>query len=291
MSENGSAEYRILFRELRSRGYAEGENLVVERRSGEGRTDRYPELAREVASLAPDLIYSNSRRLVQYIRAATSTIPIVAMTSDPVVAGLADSFARPGGNVTGVSTDAGLENLEKRLELLREISPAVSRLAFLAPLGSWEGPYGAHLRVAGQRLGIEIIEAGLRDPIADDEYRRAFETLSRNRAEGLMVGQQQENVTFRRLIVALAEAYRIPAVYAYREFAEIGGLLAYSVGRDELWRGAAAYIARVLDGAHPGHLPIQRPTKFELVINMNAARGLGLAVPTSLLARADEVIE
>jgi putative ABC transport system substrate-binding protein len=291
MNESGSTYYRTLFAELRRHGYVDGENLAVERRSGEGRTGSYPELAREVVSLKPDLIYSNSRRLVQHIQTATSTIPVVAMTSDPVVAGLAKSLANPGGNITGVSTDVGYENLDKRLEILKEVAPGVTRTAFLAPLAGWEGPSGAQVRGVGPRLAIEIVAASLQDPINADEYGRAFERMRADGVNGLMVGQQQENVTNAHLIVELAGNYRLPAIYPYREFSEIGGLVAYSVDQVELWRAAAGYIARILSGANPGELPIHRPSRFQLIINMQAAKSLGLTIPPTLLARADEVIE
>ena len=289
MNENGSAYYRALFAELRRHGYTEGVNLIVERRSGEGQTGKYAELAREVVSLAPDLIYSNSRRLVQHIQAATRTIPVVAMTSDPVVAGLAKSLARPGGNITGVSTDAGYENLDKRLQILKEVAPGTTKMAFLAPLESWEGPYGGQVRGAGPRGGVEVVGAALRNPITPDEYRRAFEEMQAGSVDGLMVGQQQENVTNAALIVDLAGKHRLPAIYPYREFALLGGLVTYAVDQPELWRTAAGYIAKVLAGAHPGDLPIHRPSRFELIVNMNAAKALGLTIPPTLLARADEV--
>jgi putative tryptophan/tyrosine transport system substrate-binding protein len=291
MNENGSTYYRTLFAELRRHGFVEGVNLNVERRSGEGRTGKYPELAREVVSLKPDLIYSNSRRLVQHIQAATSAIPVVAMTSDPVVAGLAKSLARPGGNIIGVSTDVGYENLDKRLEILKEVAPGVTKTAFLAPLASWEGPYGMQVRGVGPRLGMEIIGAALKDPINADEYHRAFEEVQAAGVNGLMVGQQQENVTNAHLIIDLAGRHRVPAIYPYREFSEIGGLVASSVDQVELWRAAAGYIARILGGANPSEIPIHRPSRFELIINMNAAKALGLTIPPTLLARADEVIE
>jgi putative tryptophan/tyrosine transport system substrate-binding protein len=211
--------------------------------------------------------------------------------SDPVVAGLAASLAHPGGNITGVSTDAGYENLAKRLEILQEVAPGITRTAVLAPVASWDGPYGAQVREAGPRLKMEIVGVPLNDPINGEEYRRAFESMERRGVNGLMVGQQQENITNAKLIVSLAARHQIPAVYPYRDFAEAGGLVTYSVDQVELWRVAARYIARVLAGAHPSELPIQRPSRFALIINMNAAKALGLTIPLTLQAQADEVIE
>ena len=291
MSEAGSLHYRTLFSELRHHGFVEGKNLMVERRSGGSFSDKYPELAREVVSLNPDLIYSYSRRLVEHIKAATTTIPVVAITSDPVIAGLVQNLARPGGNITGVSTDVGHENVEKRLELLQQAAPLIRRAAYLAPLVSWEGPYGSRLHRAGERLGFEVVAAVLGAAINPDEYERAFETMRAGGVDSVIVGQQQENVTHRQLIADLAARHRLPAVYPYREFAEAGGLLAYSVDQIELWRAAGTYIARVLAGEHPSQLPIHRPSRFELIINKTAADRLGLSIPPTLLARADEVIE
>ena len=294
LTEEKSRYIKVLFSELRRLGYTEGKNLVVERRSAEGRTERHQVLAREVAQLKPDLILAITSRLVMAFKVATKTIPIVGLTSDPIAEGLVASLARPGGNITGFSVTAGDEILGKRLELLREVVPTVSRVAFLAPRTSSEGPYASYGRLMGeaaQRMGLTLVAAPLGDPIQEPEYRRAFGLMARERAEALVVGDHAENFTHRRVIVDLAAQARLAAMYPYLDFAEAGGLMAYAGDLAENYRGAAGYIARILEGANPGELPYQQPAKFELVINLKTAKALGLTIPQSLLIRADQVIE
>lgn len=291
MTEGGQRYYQVLFSELRRLGYIEGKNLVVERRSGEGRTERYPDLAREVVQLRPDLIYANSAQLVWAFKAATTTIPIVGTTDDPIASGLVASLARPGGNVTGFSVTAGDEVLGKDLELLREAVPRVSRVAFLLRRAAWEDRYGRVMRATTQRAGLTLIGAPLSDPIQEPEYRRAFATMARERVQALVVSDHAENIAHHRLIVDLAAQSRLPAIYPSRDFADIGGLMVYGFDFADVWLGAARYIDRILKGANPAELPFQQPTKFELVINLKTAKTLGLTIPPSLLFRADRLIE
>jgi putative tryptophan/tyrosine transport system substrate-binding protein len=291
MTEAKNPNYKALFSELRRLGYIEGQNLVVERRSAEGHNTRFPEFAREVVLLQPDLIFLNTARLARAFKAATTTIPIVGITPDPIFEKLVASLARPGGNFTGFSIDADESIFEKHPELLKEAVPTASRVAVLSSRGLWEGDYGLAMRRAAARVGLTVAGALLDDPIEEPEYRRVFAAMIREGVEALIVGDQYENFTYRRLIVELAAQARLPAIYPFKEFVEVGGLMAYAVDVPELFRGAAGYIDRIFKGANPGELPYQLPTKFEFVINLKTAKTPGLTIPPSLLARADEVIE
>jgi putative tryptophan/tyrosine transport system substrate-binding protein len=281
----------ILLPELGRLGYVEGKNLVVERRSGGGRRESYPDVAREVVALKPDVIFAASGRMAEACRSITSTIPIVTITSDPVALGLAASLSRPGGNITGFTVDAGLEVVGKRLELLKEVAPNASRVAFLATQQAWDGKWGLVMREAAERAGVASIAATVGDPIREPEYRRAFAVVAKERGQALVVTDHAEGFANRRLIVELAAQGRLPAIYAYREFVEAGGLMAYAFDRGDMRRRVANYIDRILKGARPADLPFQQPTKFDLVINLKTAKALGLTIPPNLLLRADQVIE
>jgi ABC-type uncharacterized transport system substrate-binding protein len=221
----------------------------------------------------------------------SAAVQIVTVTSDPVGLGLAASLARPGGNVTGLTVDAGIELIGKRLELLKEAVPGATRMGFLVPQQAWEGGWGRTMREAAGLARTTSIAATLDDPIGEPEYRRAFAVLAKERAQGLVVTDHAEGLANLRLIVELAAQVRVPAIYTFREYAEAGGLMAYATDRAELVRHVAGYIDRILKGANPTELPFQQPTKFELVINLKTAKALGLTIPPSLLLRADQVIE
>jgi putative tryptophan/tyrosine transport system substrate-binding protein len=291
MTEGGDQIYRAFFSELRRLGYVEGKNLVVERRSAEGHTGRYPELAREVVQLRPHVICASSTQLVAAFKAATTTIPIVGLTYDPVDYGLVGSLARPGGNITGFSVNAGDEVFGKYLELLRQAAPEVSRVAYLLRRAAWQGRQGQMMLEAAKRTRLKLVGAPLSDPIQEPEYRRVFAALARERVQALVVSDHAENLAHHQLIVALAAQGRLPAIYPFRDFATAGGLMVYGFDVADLWLGVARYVDRILRGANPGELPYQQPTKFELVVNMKTAKALGLTVPQSLLLRADEVIQ
>jgi putative ABC transport system substrate-binding protein len=294
MSETGDHPYYPVFlKELRSRGYVEGRNLALERYSGEGRPERYAEVARNAVWSKPDVILASSTRMVGHLKEATTTIPIVGVTADPVAGGLVASLSRPGGNITGVSVDAGLEPLGKRFGILREAVPGTARVAFLAPRGLWDSTLNPNhmreLRQAAQHLGISLLDAALDSPIRETEYRRVFAVMER--ADALVVSDAAENFIHRRLIVELAEKARLPAIYPDRTFAEAGGLLSYGPDFTDLFRRAANKVVQILKGAKPEEIPFEQPTKFELVINLKAAKAIGLDIPPPILARADEVIE
>jgi putative ABC transport system substrate-binding protein len=281
----------ILFEELGRLGFVEGQNLVVERYSAEGRTDQYSELARDVVRSNPDLIFTDQGSLVLALKAATTTIPIVGATGDPVAGGIVPSLARPGGNITGVSGNAGPEISGKYVELLREAIPGVSTVGFLASRKGWEQPEGAAMRETAQRVQISLIGPPLDYPLEAAEYRRVIAAMAQAGAEALIVGSQPQNYEKLRLIVELAEKGRLPAIFPYRESGELGGLMAYAPDIVEIVRHIANQIAQILRGASPGDLPYYQPTKFELVINLKTAKALGITFPPSILARADKVIE
>ena len=286
----GNRFYRMFFEELSRLGYVEGQNLVVERYSGEGRTEHYADLAREVVNTHPDLILSGTTRLALNFKAATTTIPIVNITADPIAGGLVSSLARPGGNITGVSVDAGIDILGKRLAFLLEATSKLSNARFLVSQLNWERFVGAAAREASRQAGISL--AG--EPMTsfnEQEYQRVFNSMEHERVDGILTSDEAEHVTYRRLLVELAAKTRIPAIYAYREHVELGGLMAYSFDLEELFRGSARQIAEILKGANPGDMPFHQATKFQLVINVKTAKALGLEMPSTLLLRADEVIE
>ena len=286
MTDTGIPTFSALFKELRRLGYVEGQNIVVERYSGAGRTEHYSELANEVVRHKPDLILTISSRMVSNFKAATTSIPIVGLMADPV--------AHPGGNITGVSSDAGPEIWGKRLELLREAAPGTSRVGFLASRSVWESPFGAaSLGVAAERMGISLIGPPLEGTLQEQEYRRVFEAMLQGHADALIVSDQAENFsrTNRRLIVELAATSGLPTIYPYREQAEVGGLMAYGPDLLDVYRRAAGYIDQILKGTKAGEIPIYLAVKFDLVVNMKAAKAIGLTIPPALLLRADEVIE
>jgi putative ABC transport system substrate-binding protein len=282
---------KALFGELRRLGYVEGQNLIVERYSGEGRVSHYAELASGAVRQQPDVILASTNRMVRNCKAATATIPIVGLMADPVESGLVSSLARPGGNISGVSSDSGLEIWSKRLGLLRELIPAASKVGFLVTRDVAGTPMAVAMREAAQQAGISLVGPPLEGTIQEAEYRRVFELMTQERANALIVADQAENNTYSRLIIKLAEESRLPALFSLRFFAEQGGLIAYGIDIVDYYRRAADYVARILQGAKPSELPIDQATKLELVINLKTAKTLGLTVPQILLAGADEVIE
>ena len=283
--------YKALFGGLRRLGYVEGINLTVERYSGEGRTEHYAELASDVVRQKVDLILVSTSRMVQNFKAATRTIPIVGLMADPVAFGIVTSLAHPGGNITGLSVDAELEIWGKRLEFLRETIQLASRVGFLASPTVREGPQGAAIQEAARRMGMLVIGPPLEGTIQGAEYQRVFEAMTREHADALIVSDQAEHFTNRRLIVELAEKHRLPSIYPYREYVELGGLMAYAIDLVRQYRHAADYIDQILKGVNPGDIPVYQEDKFELVINVRAAIAIGVTIPPALLLRADQVIE
>ena len=274
---------------LRQLGYVEGKNILIERRYSEGQAERYTRLAAELVGLKVDLIMVITTPAALAAKAATGTIPILFVTAiDPVGAGLAASLARPGGNVTGLAT-LSPELSTKRLELIKELIPRVSRVAVLWNAGN---PANAIVRAgmeeAGHRLGF-----GLRsyEVQRSDDLERTFAAIIRERPDALLVPSDALMFQHRDHIAQLALQARLPSIFEPREMALAGGLMAYGPSYAEMFRRAAFYVDRLLKGTKPADLPIEQPTKFELIINLKTAKGLGLTIPPSLLGRADEVIQ
>ena len=290
ISASGEPFYRAFFEELSRLGYVEGQNLGVERYSGDGRTERYAELARDVVNTHPDLIVAVAARLSLDFKMATTTIPIVTIIIDPIAQGLVASIARPGGNITGVAIAAGLEIIGKRMGLLVEAMPKLSTVGYLASRPFWEDPRGAAVREAAKQAGISLSPVML-SAFDEAEYQRVFRSMEQDRADAFMVSDEPEHGTYRATIVEWAAKDRIPAIYPVRDFFEAGGLMAYSPDLADIFRRVAYLIDKILRGANPGDIPFYQPTKFELSINLKTAKALGLEMPAMLLARADEVIE
>jgi putative ABC transport system substrate-binding protein len=283
--------YGALFKELRRLGYVEGQTLVVQRYSALGRTERLHELADEVVSAKPDLIFSVGVPLLRALLAVTSTIPIVGILADPVRWGLVPSLARPGGNFTGVASDVGIDFFQKIPELLKEAVPSARRVGFLVPRTMVQGLYPRTLRAVAPQLGLTMVDAPLDSPLDEAEYRRAFASLSAAQVDALILADWPTHLHHKGLVTELAKAARLPTIYPWRDFVEIGGLMSYGTDLLELWERAAVVVGLILNGAYPRDIPFYQPTRFKLTLNLSTARSLGITFPPTLLARADEVIE
>jgi putative ABC transport system substrate-binding protein len=272
---------------LRALGYLQGQNLVLEHRSAEGKFERFPEIMRELVLSKVDVIVTVTNPMTQAAKDVTSTVPIVvAYSVSPVEHGLVQSLSRPGGNVTGFTMNVGSEIPGKQLQLLKELLPRMSRVAFLhSKEQEAEGVQSGE--AAARELGIKLLPA----QHTPTDYTDAFALIAREHPDALVVSASAVNVANRRLIVEFAAQRRLPAMYATREFVSAGGLISYGVDFADLFRRAAGYVDRILRGAAPRDLPVEQPTKFDLVINVKTAMALGLDVPPTLLALADEVIE
>ena len=286
----GGSAWRAFFGELRRLGYVEGENLIIERYSAEGHHERYAVIAREIVSRNPDVIVTGTNPVVIVFREATSTIPLVEFMLDPLKAGLVTSLARPGGNLTGITLDAGIEVWGKRLEILKEAIPSMASAAFLGMRGGWQGPFAQFLRDAGRRLGISLVFM-LPEQGTPSEIERIFAVMEQQRPDAVLVSGEGDLYAHRKLIVEIAEKARLPTMSPYRDHAEAGGLMAYAVDLAELLRRMASDVHQILKGAKPGDIPIYQSTKFELLINLKTAKALDLTLPPALLARAVEIIE
>lgn len=275
---------------MRERGYIEGQNFVIERRSTEGRLEQSPALAAELVGLKVDLLVAVGTAGARAAQQATSAIPIVVVyVLDPVEGGLVASLARPGGNVTGVAFGAGLAILGKHLELLKEAIPKVSRVAVLSdPAHPLDAGYRREAQAAARGLGLSLQFYEVREP---KELESAFTAMTKARAGGLLVLTQPFAFVQARRIAELAATSRLPAVYPFRESVDAGGLMAFAANAPDMFRRAATYVDKILKGAKPGDLPIEQPTRFELVINLKTVKALGLTIPQSVLLRADEVIQ
>ena len=282
--------YAAFRKRLDELGWVEGHNIHIDYRWGAGSVERTQVFATELVRLNPEVIVSVTTPATAALQAETHTIPIVfAGVSDPVGSGFVASLARPGGNITGfINLEASLSS--KWLELMHEIAPHVSRVAFMynpntAPFSRY---YLATFRSAAAAFAVEPIEAPIHGAA---EIEAAMTMLGREAGAGLIIMSDTSMILHRELIVSLADRYRLPTIYPYRFFLIGGGLMSYGVDNADLLRGAASYVNRILRGEKPNELPVQLPTKFELAINLKTAKALGLTIPPTLLAIADEVIE
>jgi len=273
---------------LRDLGYVEGKNLVIEWRSAEGKADRLPALAAEFVGLKADIIVTGGPTSNRAAKEATATIPIVmAYDNDPVGNRFVASLARPGGNITGLSTLAP-EISGKQLELLKEIVPRLSRVAVL---GTSTNPGNTQslreTELAASAFGVKL---QFLDILGPQDIQTAFQDTRKGRADGVLVLAGSILNSHRTQVVELVVKSRLPAIYPYPEYLEDGGLMTYSVSFNDLFRRAATYVDKILKGSKPADLPVEQPTKFELIINLKAAKQIGLTIPPSVLARADKVI-
>jgi ABC-type uncharacterized transport system substrate-binding protein len=284
------ARVRALLQGLQQLGWSEGRNVRIDYRFGAADVDRSRKYAAELIALAPDVIQASGTGPMAALQQTTRTVPIVfAQIPDPVSAGLVDSLSRPGGNVTGFTVFEEYGNRGKSLELLKEIAPSVTRVAALRDptMASDIGQLGAIQSVAPS-LGVEVSPASVRDA---GEIERAIAAFGQRPNGGLIVFGAALAIMHRELIARLAARHKLPAVYPLRAFVAAGGLISYGPDSIDPYRRVAGYVDRILKGEKPADLPVQNPTKFELVINLKTAKTLGLEVPPTLLARADEVIE
>jgi putative ABC transport system substrate-binding protein len=285
--ENASrlAAFRLALGKL---GWSEGRNLLIDMRWGAGDPDRMRTHGKELSGLAPDIVVAESTPATAALRQEVRGVPIVFLqVANPIGAGFVASLARPGGNITGFT------NFEpsmggKWLELLKEVAPRLARAAAIFNPETHSGQYWQSIEAAAPSLAVKFIRAPVR---AAAEIERAVEAFARDPNGGLLVMPDSFTLAHREMIVTLAERHRLPSIYAFRVFPASGGLLSYGIDQVEIYRRVAAYVDRILRGANPGELPVEGPTKFELVINLRTAKALGLDIPGNLLSFVDEVIE
>ena len=285
-----ASQWNAFIEGLRTHGWIENGNFVFEFRYTEGKTERAPQLAQELVALSPDiLVVTLGEPGIRALKEATTTIPIVMLVSnDPVGTGLVASLARPGGNITGMSI-LGPGTAGKRLELLRETVPRVTRVAVL-----WNAAYpGKELewketQVAAKTLGVTLQSVEVKGPA---DFDAAFRTIARVRPDALITFSEPLTLRYQRSIVDFAAKNRLPTIFETREFADAGGLMTYGASLSDLYRRSATHVNRILRGSRPADVPVEQPTKFELVINLKTSRALALTIPRSVLLRADQVIE
>jgi putative ABC transport system substrate-binding protein len=273
---------------LRELGYVEGRNLILERRSLELRQERSGEIVAELAGLGVDVIVTSGNEMArEAARVAPGVSIVMALSSGPVEAGLVKSLARPGGNVTGLTVNVGPEIEAKRLQMLKEAVPSASRIAFLGDRNDWEEPRGKSVRAAAATLGVSLIHT----EHSSTNFADALISITQAQPHALFVARNGLWYANAKLLADFGLERRLPGTYPFRDNVEAGGLMTYVADLPDLYRRAAGYVDKILKGAKPGDLPVEQPTKFELVINLKTAKALGITVPPSLLARADEVIE
>lgn len=275
---------------LRELGWVEGRNIAFERRFAEGKQERLPALAAELVRANVDVIVTGANPVIAAVKQATTKIPVVmAVSLDPVGAGFIASLARPGGNITGLTSDPGAEIVGKNVELLREAVPRASRLALLwNPVSPGAQNYKRIAENAAQKLGLTTLAVEVR---GREEFESAFAAMVRGRADGLVVVSDPVLFVARSQVVLLAAKHRLPAMYTRSEFVDLGGLMSYGSSLTHQFRRTAVYVDKILKGARPGELAVEQPTLLELTINLGTAKALGLTIPPSLRLRANRVIE
>jgi ABC-type uncharacterized transport system substrate-binding protein len=272
---------------LRELGYVEGKNIVVERRYASGQYDQLAELAGELVRLKTDVILAASTPVAVGVKKVTSTISIVMVVADPIGTGLVSSLAKPGGNLTGLS-DFHADLITKRLELLKEVIPSASRIAVLSnPTNPTCSLQMKELAAVAPALGVTLFSLEAKTP---DDLGPSFSTIKKQKAAALLVCGDRMFSTHRRQIFELTTKQRLAAIYSTKEYADAGGLMSYGANFPDLYRRAATYVDKILKGAKPADLPVEQPKKFEFVINLQAAKQIGLTIPPNVLARADKVI-
>jgi ABC-type uncharacterized transport system substrate-binding protein len=272
-------------------GYVEGRNLVVDRYAADNKEELYPVIAREAVQSRPDVIIVGlSHELIMHVRKATSTIPIIALMGS-VGAGLVQNIARPEGNITGVFFDAGIQMQGKHLDILRQAVPSVSRVAYLSPRAEWEGAWGRAILESARQLGISIIGMPMEWSADEQQYRQAFESIAQQAIDAVMFNGFGPNYRNRFLIAEIAKAHRLPSICWFVDVAKAEGFLAYASDTADLLDRFARQVDQALKGVKVADIPAYQPTKFILAVNLRTAKSLGLQIPASLVAQADEVIE
>jgi putative tryptophan/tyrosine transport system substrate-binding protein len=279
---------RAFVHALRAQGYIEGQNLVLERRSAEGRFERFGEILTELVEGKVDVLVTSSDEVTRVAMRVTREIPIVMSYSyDPVGAGLIASLARPGGNVTGLAGTGGHEIEGKKLQFLKEVLPEATRIAYLGTNTDWNGPQATYVRAVAPMLGVTLVHA----EVTPNSYAEAFALITRDRPHALFLASHPTHYANRKMIAEFTVKQRMPSMFSSRDYVEAGGLISYGIHTSDLYRHAAGHVVKILKGAKPADLPVEQPTKFVLAINLKTAKILDLAIPPTLLVLADEVIE
>jgi putative ABC transport system substrate-binding protein len=290
MVEDSSSPYfRVLIETLRRRGWIEGKTFAVDRYGQEHVAGSQPALIETVLRGKPDVIYAIAG--AAFLKAAATAAPVVALSNDPIAMGLIQNLARPGGNITGMSVEVGPLLHGKRIELLREAFPALSELIYVNLRASWDTFMGAAVRAAAEQAGVRLLPKLIDAPADEEDYRRAIAESTRAGGNAIMIGDSPLAFRYGAAIVAAVAEAKLPAMYAFLESVEAGGLMAYSFDLKELNRRAAENIDAILRGTPPGEIPYYQATTFNLSINLKTAKALGIIFPPSILGRADLVIE
>jgi putative tryptophan/tyrosine transport system substrate-binding protein len=293
VSIEGNVLYSPFFRQMKSLGYVEGGNLIVQRYCLEGRYDRSTEVARDVVASRPDVIFTSTNYVTLALKSETRTIPIVAFVGDPVATGIVSSLARPGGNITGVSVDAGAEIAGKRLELLAEAVGKLSNVRLLqTPEATGDSPFVKMTREAAEKMNISFRLEPLQSPVDEAAFTRAFDAMQRDHVDGVVIFPDGVTYKYRVLLGRLALQYHLPAICWFSETVEAGALMSYAaLNFDEEARRLATQVVEILNGGDPAEMPFFLENHFVLVINLKAAKELGLELPVGLVASANKLIE